>query len=294
LAGITLGPHWPGFDPVPAESFWQQALERSLHARARGDLVPLLTEPLALGLDPFVIRRLLSRTPKHLRAAGPRPNPFLPWEPGLEVARLQTGHVLLLNKFPVQPGHLLVITPHWAPQAGWLTLEDLQAVVDVSADTSGLWFFNSCAAAGASQPHRHLQLLPRHDGELCCPLEPQLLTALGNSKTVDGFAWAHALSRRQDPTSAAELHRLVLDHATDLGLGKPGDDVCPRHPYNLLFSNDWLMTVRRSREHWHGFSINGLGFAGYLLATAGSDLEQLRQQGPWQLLRAVAVDPDLR
>jgi sulfate adenylyltransferase (ADP) / ATP adenylyltransferase len=47
--------------------------------------------------------------------------------------------------------------------------------------------------------------------------------------------------------------------------------------------------VRREREHCAGFSLNALGFAGYLLATDGSDLDWLRREGPWQLLRAVAA-----
>lgn len=272
-----------------AESLWHQALERSLQARAQGQLVPLETETLPLGLEPFLVRRLLSRAPKHLGAAGPKPNPFLPWEPALEVSRLPTGHVLLLNKYPVQPGHLLVITPDWQPQAGWLTQADCQAVVDVSADTSGLWFFNSCGAAGASQPHRHLQLLPRHAGEPRCPLEPQVLAGLAMKADAPAFPWAHALSPRRDPSSAQELHGLVLEHAARLGLGQPDDHAQPQHPYNLVFSDDWLLTVRRSREHCFGFSINGLGFAGYLLATDGSDLERLRRDGPWQLLQAVAA-----
>jgi ATP adenylyltransferase len=264
-------------------------LERSLQARSQGQLVPLDTETLQLGLEPFMVRRLLSRAPKHLGASGPKPNPFLPWEPALEVTRLPTGHVLLLNKYPVQAAHLLVITPDWQPQAGWLTLADCQAVVDVSADTAGLWFFNSCAAAGASQPHRHLQLLPRHAGECRCPLEPHVLAGLGTTTGDRAFPWAHALSQRRDPTSATELQGLVLEHAARLGLGDPTAHARPLHPYNLLFSEDWLLTVRRSREHWLGFSINALGFAGYLLATEGSDLERLRQDGPWQLLKAVAA-----
>ncbi|MFM1811159.1 MAG: hypothetical protein RLZZ336_97 [Cyanobacteriota bacterium] len=274
---------------MPAESLWHQALERSLAARAQGQLVPLETESLPLGLEPFLVRRLLSRAPKHLGAAGPKPNPFLPWESALEVTRLPTGHVLLLNKYPVQPAHLLVITPDWQPQAGWLRQADCQAVVDVSADTSGLWFFNSCGAAGASQPHRHLQLLPRHAGQLRCPLEPHLLAGLAMPEGQRAFPWAHALSPRRDPSSARELFDLVLDHAARLGLGDPGTHARPQHPYNLVFTDDWLLTVRRSREHWLGFSINGLGFAGYLLATEGSDLERLQQDGPWQLLKAVAA-----
>lgn len=274
---------------MPAESLWQQALERSLQARSLGQLVPLETETLPLGLEPFTVRRLLSRPPKHLAAAGPKPNPFLPWEPGLEVSRMPTGHVLLLNKYPVQPAHLLVITPDWQPQAGWLRLADCQAVVDVSADTSGLWFFNSCGAAGASQPHRHLQLLPRSAGQLRCPLEPHVLAGLALPAGERAFPWAHALSPRRDPGSAAELLDLIRDHAGRLGLGHPDTEARPLHPYNLVFSDDWLLTVRRSREHWQGFSINGLGFAGYLLATEGSDLERLRQDGPWELLKAVAA-----
>ena len=268
---------------------WQQALERSHQACAQGQLVPLETETLELGLDPFLVRRLLSRAPKHLGAAGPRPNPFLPWERALEVSRLPTGHVLLLNKYPVQPGHLLVITPDWQPQAGWLSPADVQAVVDVSSDTSGLWFFNSCAAAGASQPHRHLQLLPRHPGQPRCPLEPQILAGLARTAGERAFPWAHALSPRRDRRSADELHRLILEQAASLGLGDPRDHARPLHPYNLLFTDDWLLTVRRSREHCLGFSINALGFAGYLLATEGSDLARLQQDGPWQLLKAVAA-----
>jgi ATP adenylyltransferase len=274
---------------VPAESLWQQALERSHLARSEGQLVPLETETLPLGLEPFVVRRLLSRAPKHLGASGPKPNPFLPWEAALEVCRLTTGHVLLLNKYPVQAAHLLVITPDWQPQAGWLSLADCQAVVEVSADTTGLWFFNSCAAAGASQPHRHLQLLPRHAGEPRCPLEAYVLAGLDGAAGERAFPWAHALSRRQNPSCAAELRALILEQAERLGLGLPNADARPRHPYNLLFCDDWLLTVRRSREHWLGFSINALGFAGYLLATQGSELERLRQDGPWQLLKAVAA-----
>lgn len=279
---------------MPAETFWRRALERTALTTDQGQLIPLQTEPLEIGLDPFVVRRLLSRAPKHLSAAGPKPNPFSPWEQALEVARLHTRHVLLLNKYPVQPGHLLLITPNWQPQAGWLTLTDCQAVAEVSADTSGLWFFNSCAAAGASQPHRHLQLLPRATGQTRCPLEAAYLRVLDGSADAPVLPWAHALSRRHDHGDGAELLALVQDHCQRLGLGTTQDDPRPRHPYNLVFTDAWLLTVRRSQEHWHGFSVNGLGFAGYLLATEASELPHLQRAGPWALLRdvaATAVDP---
>lgn len=280
-----------------AELFWQQALARSREAERQGALVPLATEVIrANGLEPFVLRRLCSRTPKHLRAGGPKPNPFLPWERPLEVGLLGRSHVALLNKYPVQRGHLLLITQQWQPQSGWLQPEDWRAMAHVDADTGGLWFFNSCAAAGASQPHRHLQLLPRRAGEQSCPLAPLLRAQLAGEAAP--WPWRYGLSRRchggsgaPEQERAAELGALYLQHAAALGLGDPRHDPQPRHPYNLLVDDDWFLVVRRRQEHCAGFSLNALGFAGYLLATQRSDHDWLDRHGGWGLLREVAAIP---
>ena len=275
-------------------SLLQLALERSDTAEASGALVPLSTEVVTHpAWPPFTVRRLLSRTPKHLRSGGPKPNPFLPWDPELEVQRLGEQHVVILNKFPVQRGHLLLITQQWQPQAGWLDPADWQALVAVEADTSGLWFFNSCAAAGASQPHRHLQLLPRASGESSCPLAEQCLAQLDGD--AGHWPWAYRISRRvafATTQAAVELERLYLQHTRELGLGDPSHAPVPRHPYNLLFDRDWFMTIRRTREHWAGFSVNALGFAGCLLITERSDLGWLEREGPLALLQAVAARPE--
>ncbi|MFM7085911.1 MAG: ATP adenylyltransferase [Cyanobium sp.] len=280
-----------------AEHHWRRALEVSDQALRQNALVPLRTQLLSVPeLEPFVLRELVSRPPRHLGAAGPRPNPFLPWDPPLEVARLATGHVLLLNKYPVQEAHLLVISSDWQPQSGWLRSLDWQAVAEVATDTGGLWFFNSSATAGASQPHRHLQLLPRRPDQSSCPLAPLLIDQLAERQPP--WPWAYRLSRRRDPAGGGDLPELYHRHCQDLGLGSPAEDGAPRWAYNLLFDDQWFVTVRREREHQAGFSINGLGFAGYLLSTAGSDRDWLSQHGPWALLQAVAsprsVIPRLR
>ena len=272
-----------------AEHFWQQALAVSERARSSGALIPLDTELLQPpGIEPFVLRQLLSRPPRHLAAGGPKPNPFLPWDRPLQVALLSSGHVLLLNKFPVQCAHLLVITQQWQPQSGWLVQQDWDAVATVAADTGGLWFFNSSATAGASQPHRHLQLLPRHQGEASCPIAARLEAQLAGE--APPWPWAYRLSRRHHPGGADELAELYQRHCLDLGLGQPGEILSPAHAYNLVFNDHWFLTVRRVREHQAGFSINGLGFAGYLLCTASSDRTWLASPGPWALLQAVAAD----
>jgi len=269
------------------------ALLRSEEAERCGALVPLETEIVPVpGCEPFVLRRLLSETPKHLRSAGPKLNPFLPWDPALEVERLSDEHVLILNKFPVQRGHVLLIPQRWQPQSGWLSSLDWQTMADVEADTPGLWFFNSCAAAGASQPHRHLQLLPRVDGEPSCPLAAACSAQLLGSEP--SWPWHYRLSPRQHsatPQAAAELQELYERHQWELGLGSPQQQPQPLQPYNLVIEPTWFMTVVRSQEHWAGMSINALGFAGCLLITPESDTAWLQRHGPQALLAAVAIQP---
>jgi ATP adenylyltransferase len=273
---------------VRAERFWRAALAVSDGARACGALVPLATEVLPLpGIAPFVLRRLTSRPPRHLRPEGPKPNPFLPWDAPLQVEILGSGHVLLLNKYPVQTAHLLVISQDWKPQSGWIDTSDWLAVATVATDTGGLWFFNSGATAGASQPHRHLQLLPRQADEASCPLAERLEAQLAGAEA--DWAWAYRLSRRSDPQGGADLPELYGRHCEELGLGRKGADPAPRHAYNLLFDDRWFLTVRRVREHCAGFSVNALGFAGYLLCTDGSDLDWLSRRGAWSLLESVAA-----
>jgi sulfate adenylyltransferase (ADP) / ATP adenylyltransferase len=273
---------------VRAERLWQQARAVSEQALKRGALVPLSTRSVRLeGIEPFMLRELISRPPRHLQAGGPRPNPFLPWDRPLQVELLEPAHVVLLNKYPVQEAHLLVITREWQPQTGWLSNSDWQAVARVAADTGGLWFFNSTAAAGASQPHRHLQLLPRRPGERSCPLASPLRDQLAGS--APPWPWAYRLSPRRDPAGCTDLPGLYAEHCRLLGIGSVGLERAPLHPYNLLFDDHWFLTVRRVREHCAGFSVNGLGFAGYLLCTDASDQPWLERHGPWALLEAVAA-----
>ena len=69
-----------------------------------------------------------------------------------------------------------------------------------------------------------------------------------------------------------------------IGLGDPINDEKPRYSHNILITNNWIAIIRRRFDHLHGFSINGLGFAGYLLITDKSDLNYLKNYGPEKLL----------
>ena len=274
----------------------RKATEVTVAATASGALVPLdttLTHLMGEGGSRFELRHLLSATPKHLRASGPKPNPFLPWDQRLEVDRIGDSHVVILNKYPVQTSHMLLITQDWQPQTGWLSMEDWLSLARIDATTTGLWFFNSGPDAGASQPHRHLQLLPRAAGERICAREDWFRRFAQNTTTSaeDPLLRSSRVAAISSPLTGETLQELYLALADDLGLGHPTTDDCPRGAYNLLLSRQWMAIVRRRREGIRGFSVNALGFAGSLLSTEASDRQWIQRSGPEALLQAV-VDTD--
>ena len=276
------------------EKFWRIALERSSYAKQKKSLIPLETKIIKTYVHDdyyFELRCIISKISINTLKETPTPNPFLPWNKDLEIARIGNGHTLILNKYPVQIGHMLLITNSWAPQNGWLTMDDMTALKIVDQDTSGLWFFNSCPIAGASQPHRHLQLLRRKANDQLCPRSNWFDRLLNNNSSLNTntLSSSYALYRATSD-DAFSLHQSYLKACEMLGIGTPYIDKAPKKPYNLLISRNWICVIKRSKEGMHGFSINGLGFAGYLLATKNSNIKFLDEFGPENLLDNI-VDP---
>lgn len=81
------------------------------------------------------------------------------------IADLPPSHRLVLNKFAVVPEHFLLVTKEVKPQTHVLEIDDIAAtfacIQAYRVEGQELFaFFNSGPNSGASQPHRHLQLLP--------------------------------------------------------------------------------------------------------------------------------------
>ena len=169
---------------MKSESIWSKALEISRKAVNCGAVIPLNTIKYKSSEEccDFELRFLKSPIPKYLIEYGPKRNPFIPWDSRLQIQPINDKHTLILNKYPVQIGHMLLITNTWKPQNGWLNKDDFEAIQNVDNDTTGLWFFNSSKEAGASQPHRHFQLLPRHYNESICPRYEWFCSLLNNTK----------------------------------------------------------------------------------------------------------------
>ncbi|KAI0976254.1 HIT-like domain-containing protein [Xylaria arbuscula] len=141
-------------------------------AQASGDLIyyPTQVAILAVGSLAFQLRYspALAQKPKLPKPVEPHARPFNPFEnpsPALLVAQLPPSHRLVLNKFAVVPEHFILATSDFKPQTHLLERGDVDAAYACvqayrNAGRELFVFFNSGEHSGASQPHRHLQLLP--------------------------------------------------------------------------------------------------------------------------------------
>ena len=269
------------------EIYWEKALQKTKISINSKSLFPLQTTDITKNLykgNDFIIRELDITKFKKNTLIGPKINPFKPWDKILEIDSIGNGHQLILNKYPVQLGHVLLITNEWKEQNGWLDIKDWEAIKEVNKDTSGLWFFNSGPLAGASQPHRHIQLLRRDPSELSCPREKWIL-ALNNLKYKnEKFSKNIILKKFSKSLNEENIHEIYKDLSYNLGLGDPRNDKKPKYPYNLIFTDRWMIIIKRKTDNLFGISINALGFAGYILVTENSDIKYLRELGPEKLL----------
>ena len=277
---------------MKSEFIWSRALETSRNAIDCGAVIPLETykyKPVKSIFD-YELRFLKRSFPKKIIEYGPIINPFIPWDSRLEVQAVNDKYTLILNKYPVQLGHILLITNNWKPQNGWLSIDDFEAISLVDNDTTGLWFFNSSSEAGASQPHRHFQLLRRHTYESICPRYEWFCSLLNNREffysDIKESVSIKPRNNRLD-SMAQDLFDSYKSMIIDMNLGDINNDDKPLKPYNMLITENWISLIVRSTDRSHGFSINGLGFAGYFLATKNSEVDMLTKFGPENILKHV-------
>jgi ATP adenylyltransferase len=221
-------------------------------------------------------------------ASPPSRSPFLaPYEPDLLIGRIGDRHVALLNKYNLVERHLLIVTREYEKQESPLTAADLEAARFCLDAIEGLVFYNAGTAAGASQTHKHLQLVPFPLGprNLRFPFEPAIAEALGAGlDTVQRLGYLH----RVVPLTAGSGgdHAVYRELLRIPGVQADGADPAP---HNLLMTREWMMMIPRSRASEGPLDVNALGFAGTLVARCDRDLEWLRAIGPLELLRRVGV-----
>ncbi|HRD67443.1 MAG TPA: phosphorylase [Candidatus Competibacter sp.] len=291
-------------------TLWPLIQRRQREALASGALQPIATtqEFVEDGGIRFLIRIAANlarkeadrvRQTEQNRSGEPPVNPFLPYEDALFVAELSATHLALLNKFNIIDHHLLIVTRRFAHQETLLDLADFRALCLGLAEREGLGFYNGGAVAGASQPHKHLQLvpLPLVDSIPGIPFDALLRNARcgASVETVPGLPFRHAFAAldpalAMQPLAFAEaLHERYRALLRKLGIDavRVDGELRQSEPYNLLVTRDWLLLVPRRREDFEGISINALGFAGSLFVENRAQLDTLKNRGPMAALRAV-------
>jgi sulfate adenylyltransferase (ADP) / ATP adenylyltransferase len=294
-------------------TLWQRMLRTKEHALKSGALRSYPTNQVFIedGGVRFFVRVLkaleekaAARVQQDVAGAGRNANPFLPPEKELTVADVTDTHIAVLNKYNVVDHHLLIVTRHFEDQETLLTLRDFEALWLCMAEYDGLGFYNGGRDAGASQQHKHLQIVP-------LPLTPErpripiesLLHASGPMSVpgaLPALSFLHAFVRlRNDmaekPREAAlESFDLYAAMLGSVGMGTPGAAILPRQtrPYCLLVTRQWMLLVPRSREHFEDISLNALAFAGSFYVANERQLQRLRSFGPFNALKAVTLPSD--
>ncbi len=294
------------------QSLWQDLLRTTEHALATGALLPVPTNEGIIedsGVCFFIrvlagLRRKAEARKEQDAAerAGRTVDPFLPPEKDLTVAEVSDSHIAVLNKFNVVERHLLIVTRHYEDQEMLLTVADLEALWACLAQYESLGFYNGGAAGGASQRHKHLQLvpLPLARRGAAVPVEPLFdrsrfgSTGIG---TVPAFDFRHAFVRLpeglgKDPVVAArrtfDIYGRMLHH---VGMSPPAASrLTPQSlPYCLVMTRRWMLLVPRSMEHFEDISLNSLAYAGSLFVWNEQQLARLREFGPLKALREVSL-----
>jgi ATP adenylyltransferase len=261
-------------------TLWTRVRAATVHALGRGALQRIPTACVVVEERSVAFLVHVSTQVERKERAGDLAergalDPFLPYDEDLFVAELTPTHVCLLNKFPIVEPHLLLVTRAFEAQDDPPGRADLETLALCLREIDGLGFYNAGAAAGASQRHKHLQLVPLPLGPGCQQVPTEALLAAGELPFE--HAWA-----RLDSAAAAGLHATQIRLLEGLGL----DPAAPG-PFNLLVTRDWMLVVPRTREHFGGVSVNAMGFAGSFYVRDRSELALLRERGPLEVLRAV-------
>ncbi|MFM0091306.1 phosphorylase [Paraburkholderia sediminicola] len=291
-------------------TLWPAILRQTEYALRRGALRPIETTQALIeerGVR-FLVRQVSSLTRKEEARQAPKSdagtfNPFLPYDPDLFVADISDTHVALLNKFNVIDHHLLIVTRSFKSQETLLDLTDFAALVACMDEFDGLGFYNGGVEAGASQLHKHLQIVPLPLGESgpAVPIESVLESACmeGPIGTIPGLPFRHAFAHLElapapsmhAADAAFDCYHALLE-AVGLRAIEVNGELHTSAPYNLLVAPRWMLLVPRSSERVEGISVNALGFAGSLFVRDGAQMEVIKRLGPMTVLQRVAVSAD--
>lgn len=269
-------------------------------AKSTNDLTYYPTQVVDISVSslPFQLRfsPSLAFKPKGPPKSPTTTKPFDPFAysplPKLYITDLSPTHYLVLNKFAITEEHFILATREFKPQTHVLERADLEGALEcVKAfrDNGGLFvFFNGGEHSGASQPHRHLQMLPvqrMKDGLREGSPWEVLASKLGEAP-FQTFAEKISLEVSGEDLYAAylRLYRKACEASGVQGDVTPDGEA--KISYNLAMTEDVLVVCPRVAEggvinDFNGQEVGKLSLNGTMLA--GTAL--VKSEAEWDALK---------
>ncbi|DAZ99257.1 TPA: hypothetical protein N0F65_008124 [Lagenidium giganteum] len=227
-------------------------------------------------------------------------------EQDLFVAQLHDTHNVVLNKFNVVDEHVVLPTIELEQQETPLTTADLKAMWTAMEQLDAFAFFNCGDESGASQPHKHMQLISypsmeSYTGQRMPPLLQFIHDLLQRQPPSAGIVqlpeipFFHLLHRISLPSDvpidecAEKLQAIYQQMLNEMNLSSYARDAPVA--YNLLLTSSFLFMIPRKCQAYLGMEVNSIGFIGSFLTRNEEQLAFLKTTGPMELLRQVTFPP---
>ncbi|WP_292957352.1 DUF4922 domain-containing protein [Neptuniibacter sp. UBA847] len=246
-----------------------------------------------------------TKTDQNSLEASVKRNPFLEHDSELFVTNIGPNHKCLLNKYNVLDQHLLLVTQQFELQISVLHQQDFNALHECLSAAPALAFYNGGKTAGASQQHKHIQLIKAPDSiNQLVGLNPQL-EMLNDEvpRELETLPFKHAAlalpaglfdpnkSEDEAKDAAIQLKHLYDRLRMTLGLDCFTDSEHSEQlpAYNLLLTQKWMLVVPRSSESYAGISLNALAFSGSILVKNKDQAEEVKKAGISKILQSVSL-----
>lgn len=285
---------------------------RSVSANALqvGALQPIETTSTMLATSPPFLVRVVQNLARKAEATVKRNerkeggekrefNPFLPYDEDLYVEDMGVKHVLLLNKYNVVGDHVLIVTKKFEEQGDLLSGGDMEGMWECLKEVDGVGFYNSGRISGASQRHKHLQVICGSVGDMgevegVAPFDG-ILTEWARKSEGEMFRareleyWHVGVGMEgvEGGTGCMEKYmRLIGEVMKDERAEKEGSQLA----YNLVVTRRWMVVVPRRNEYFRGVSVNALGFVGCLLVKEQGLLDVIKEVGGMRVLKETGFE----
>jgi len=237
---------------------------------------------------PFYIRHLQIPSDLHNNKADPFAWPI---DPMLHIMDLNDQHCLIFNKFTIIKWHSLLITKLFETQHQHLRLIDFKESFYIMTALKGLMFYNSNPDAGASQSHKHIQIVP------CNEFPSRLLLDeidnygrnLKGANTLPWYNFCHCIYIFDRKLNEEREPSRILNNAY-WKCAEKINNLALNAGFNLIATNNWLLMVKRKRDSYKGVKVNALGFIGSFAVKSKDQLKTILNTRPLSLLKELCED----